>query len=632
MSRLLLRLAALCLAALLLAAGPASADERILDFVSQVVIRPDASLLVTETIQVRSQGRQIKRGIVREFPTTYTDRRGRGVQVGFSLQKVERDGRRESYHLQKASNGVRVYIGRKDHLLSPGVYTYRLTYRTERQLGFFDRYDELYWNVTGNGWTLPIDRARAVVQLPAGGRVLQQAAYTGPSGAQGRDWRYGPDAQGRLQWVTTRPLAAGEGLTIAVAWPKGLVKPPPPPKDGRWLPAGSGPYVGLAGLAALLLYYLLAWYRVGRDPQKGTVIPLFTPPAGLSPAAVRFLRHMGFDHKAFAAAVVDMAVKGYLTIVEEKDKSYQLKRTGKTPDNLSPGERRLGPLLFKKGKSLKLKPSSHSTVSAALKDLRHSLRAEYEKANFRLNRLYLLPGILITLLALAALVLAAREPEGALGLGLWLAVWSGGCYFISTRVVRAWRGARGLGGHLAAMGATVFAAPFIIGALIGLFAFGHLTGPTAAPIYLALLALTPLFAHLLKAPTVGGRRLMDQIEGFRLYLSVAEKERLGLLHPPERTPELFERYLSYALALDVEQEWSEQFAQVLAGAGEQAYQPGWYSGGSFSARGVGGLAGSLGGALTGAISSSSSAPGSSSGSGGGGSSGGGGGGGGGSGW
>ncbi|MEW5914318.1 MAG: DUF2207 domain-containing protein [Thermodesulfobacteriota bacterium] len=632
MPRILPRLAALCLVVLFLAGGSAAADERILDFASQVVIRPDASLLVTETIQVRSEGREIKRGIVRDFPTTYRDRRGREVKVGFNLQKVERDGRSESYHTQKASNGVRIYIGRKDRLLSPGVYTYRLTYRTDRQLGFFDRYDELYWNATGNGWTLPINRARAVVTLPAGARVLQQAAYTGPSGAQGRDYSYGLDPQGRPQWITTRPLGPRQGLTIAVAWPKGLVKPPPPAKDGRWLPAGSGSYVGLAGLAALLLYYLLAWLRVGRDPQKGAIIPIFTPPAGLSPAAVRFLRRMGFDHKAFAAAVVDMAVKGYLTIVEEKDQSYLLKRTGTTPDNLSAGERRLGPALFKKGKSLSLKPGSHRTVSAAIKDLRDALRGEYEKANFRLNRLYLLPGVLITLLALVALVLTAREPEAAIGLGLWLAVWSGGCYFLSARVLRAWRGARGVGGHVAALGATLFAAPFIAGALVGLFAFGHLTGPSAAPIYLALLGLTPVFAHLLKAPTVGGRRLMDQIEGFRLYLSVAEKERLGLLHPPERTPELFERYLPYALALDVEQQWAEQFDQVLAAAAEQGYQPVWYSGTSFSARGVSGLAGSLGGALTGAISSSSSAPGSSSGSGGGGSSGGGGGGGGGSGW
>ncbi len=154
-------------------------------------------------------------------------------------------------------------------------------------------------------------------------------------------------------------------------------------------------------------------------------------------------------------------------------------------------------------------------------------------------------------------------------------------------------------------------------------------------VLLVIVLVNALFYHLLKAPTVMGRRVMDQIEGFKLFLSVAERERLEMLNPPDKTPELFEKYLPYALALDVENQWSEQFAETLAaaaGAGEgRGYTPGWYRGGSWSGRGPGGLASQLGGSLSGAISSSSVAPGSSSGSGGG-FSGGGGGGGGGGGW
>jgi uncharacterized membrane protein len=143
-----------------------------------------------------------------------------------------------------------------------------------------------------------------------------------------------------------------------------------------------------------------------------------------------------------------------------------------------------------------------------------------------------------------------------------------------------------------------------------------------------------LFYHLLKAPTLRGRKVMDQIEGFKMYLSVAEKDRLNLLNPPEKTPELYERYLPYALALDVENEWGEQFAEVLARAqvDGQPYSPSWYSGRSWDVSRTSGFSDSLGSDFAGAISSSSTAPGSSSGSGGGGSSGGGGGGGGGSGW
>jgi uncharacterized membrane protein len=153
-------------------------------------------------------------------------------------------------------------------------------------------------------------------------------------------------------------------------------------------------------------------------------------------------------------------------------------------------------------------------------------------------------------------------------------------------------------------------------------------------VLLVLIILNCLFFHLLKAPTLQGRRVMDQMEGFKLYLSVAEKERLEMFHPPKKTPELFEKYLPYALALDVENEWSEQFAEVLARAQAEgrAYSPVWYHGSSWDSFSPSRFSDTLGSSFAGAIASASTAPGSSSGSGGGGFSGGGGGGGGGSGW
>ena len=146
-----------------------------------------------------------------------------------------------------------------------------------------------------------------------------------------------------------------------------------------------------------------------------------------------------------------------------------------------------------------------------------------------------------------------------------------------------------------------------------------------------LVIVNIVFHHLLKAPTKLGREIMDRIEGFKMYLSTAEKERLNSIKEPEKTPELFEMFLPYAIALDVENEWGEKFADVLEKAGTD-YSPGWYNGASWSTLGAVGVASTLGSSLTSTISSSSTAPGSSSGSGGGGFSGGGGGGGGGGGW
>ena len=168
-----------------------------------------------------------------------------------------------------------------------------------------------------------------------------------------------------------------------------------------------------------------------------------------------------------------------------------------------------------------------------------------------------------------------------------------------------------------------------------------ITGPAAVfsssiiPLILGgIILLHLLFLYLLKAPTLQGRHLMDQVEGFKMYLAVAEKERLQLLHPPDKTPELFEKYLPYAFALDVENEWSEQFAEVLAQAQKngQSYAPAWYEGSSWNSQNFSGLAAGLGSSLSSSIAAAATPPSSSSGSGGGGSSGGGGGGGGGSGW
>jgi uncharacterized membrane protein len=153
--------------------------------------------------------------------------------------------------------------------------------------------------------------------------------------------------------------------------------------------------------------------------------------------------------------------------------------------------------------------------------------------------------------------------------------------------------------------------------------------PTIAAYILAPLAL--LGFRWLQAPTSTGRSVMDRIEGFRQYLGVAEEDRLNALNPPDRTPELFERFLPYAIALDVEVAWATRFAAVLAAAGTSAAVGTWYQGNQWVNDPVA-FSHELGSAFAQTISSASSPPGSGGGSGGGGSSGGGGGGGGGSGW
>ena len=612
----------------------ASETERIVDFHSQIQVFEDGHLIVVETIEVIAAGDVIKRGIYRDFPTRYQNSAGKSVRVGFEILSVLRDGRPEAYHTQSLSNGSRVYMGKKDVFISPGSHTYIFTYRTDRQLGFFDNHDELYWNVTGNDWQLPIDRARATVILPARIEALQSTAYTGLQGSKEQAFQQYFTESGNITFETTRNLEAGEGLTIAVAWPKGFVTPPTTTEKLSVAARENTSFiVALIGFIILLVYYLKTWAIVGRDPKKGTIIPRFEPPEGFSPAAVRYLHKMNFDQKSFTATVVSLAIKGALTITQD-DKKYTLEKILTTDSTLlTKGEKKVLQTLFRFHNPIELGKTYQSQIKKAVGVLKKSLIADFTKAYFSKNTKHLIPGIGILLVTLAGMVLASSEPLASAGMGLWLTVWTVPCVLLGYKVFQSWRSpVTGIGDIVGRISITFFSVPVFVGEIIGLYVFPHLVSLHASLFFLGMLLLTVVFLHLLKAPTLQGRSVMDKIEGFRNYLRIADSERLKILNPPDRTPALFEKYLPYAMALDVERQWSEQFGKVLRQAeGGQGYRAKWYHG-PLAGESFGAMAADLGHGLTGALASTASAPGSSSGIGSGGSSGGGGGGGGGGGW
>jgi hypothetical protein len=615
------------------------ADERILSYHSSVTVRDDGNLVVEENILVRAEGDQIRRGIYRDFPTRYKAG-GNRYTVGMEVVSVLRDGEEEPYQVSDQSNGKRIRIGNADVLLEPGEYRYTIRYNTTRQLGFFRDHDELYWNVTGNGWAFPIDRASADVHLPesVGSDIGETTAYTGPQGSTDREASVSRDYGSVVHFETTRPLEAGEGLTVVVTWPKGrIAEPTRTERAVSTIRDNPGMLVGVLGLVLVLAYYLFFWVKVGRDPEKGAVIPLYKPPVELSPPAMRYVRKMGFDNKILAAALVSMAVKKAVRI-EQKGSTYTLVRLSADPGGLSDEEKKIADALFAGKDSITLKNTEHASIQSALTAARKGLEAKYHKTYFFNNNSYFVPGLLLSILALAASLFIKPRVE-ALFLTLWVSFWSVGCMFLLLRVIAAWKEAFG-GGRFSAVRAfaaifiTLFSIPFIGGEIFGLYGLSTVTDVSMIAVIVGLIVLNVLFFRLLKAPTPIGRKAMDKIEGFRMYLSAAESKRMDMLHPPGRTPELFEAYLPFAVALDVEQQWAEQFAEVLARAGEQpgGYSPGWYHSSGRSGFNAQSFASSIGGSFSSAISSASTAPGSSSGSGGGGSSGGGGGGGGGGGW
>ncbi len=637
------------LAALALAfPGAAAADERILHYLSDVSVGTDGTLDVTETIRVRAEGLRINHGLYRDFPTRYTSRTGGQVRVGFEVVSVQRDGADEPWKTERLGNGVRIYAGDADTIVPPGEHVYVFRYRTTRQIGFFADHDELYWNATGNGWVFPIDVAEARIRLPRPVPFGQRAVYTGPQGSTDSNAEVVSERPGEIVFRTTAPLAPEEGLTVAPAWEKGVVAPPPPPTAAkRWLQDNGPPAAGLLGLLGLLAYYFHAWRSAGRDPKPGTIVPLFSPPDGLSAAAMRYITRMGADSRAFAAALVQLGVGGHVRLSEEdggwfgRDKTTIERTAGRAP--APPPEAAMMVRLFAGGNSILMEQKNHATFSGAKSVLEKELKKLYEGRLFVRNQVWAVRGLalMVAALSLPAAILLLSAPDDYGRGDILVAIAS---LALPAAALVLYYLSRDRGSALAMFG-KLFAAFIGLGGLVaGVVTVGNALETVFAEeslrrlvtLLLPLLALPVVLTAFwwMAAPTREGRAVLDRIAGFRHYLSVAEEDRLEALHPPDKTPELFERFLPYAIALKVENDWAARFTSVLAAAAAsgQTQHMGWYSGRSDPWSDPGDFADRVGSSLSSTVSSASTAPGSSGGSGGGGSSGGGGGGGGGGGW
>jgi uncharacterized membrane protein YgcG len=631
---------ALAAVAIVAALAPARAVERIERFVSEVDVQRNGDLLVTESIQIWAEGRQIKRGILRDFPTTYRRADGSRVEVGFDVQAVMRDGAPEAFATEKMANGVRVRIGSAGRDINRGSHLYIIRYRTTRQIGFFKNFDELYWNATGTGWTFPIDVAEARINLPERVGFGQSAFYTGPQGARGKDAMVVEHQPGRIVFRTTRPLPVANGLTVAAAWPKGVVaEPTTTQRLGAMLKDDPALLTAAVGGGAVIAFYLLAWFLIGRDPPRGTVIPLFAPPKGMSAATVRFVYEMGFDDRVFSAAIVGLGVNGHLKLIDRAGEQELRHVRGNRP--LDPAEQALETVLFANKSTVSLDNSEHELIGEARHALHLALQRICFGTLFRNHVWWSSFGLVAAVLVTSAIALAyagsyGQNTPGILaGLFVPLIPVMAGVGIMR----RGWRrGSRGMLGVY--FGLAVVAAAVVIGIVILSYNIG--LGPAILPALVpsVLAGFVARGFSWLKAPTEEGRRVTDQIEGFKEYLSVAEEDRLEYLNPPEKTPELFERFLPYAIALDVENSWAKRFTGVLAAAGVGAAVASWYSGDSHSTSDIVSFTDRLGDNLSNTISAAATPPGSSGGSdggggggsSGGGSSGGGGGGGGGSGW
>ncbi len=645
-----MRLAARLLAILFVAVAvlPAQAAEDIRSFRSDIAISADGTIRVIETLVVNVEGNQIQRGIFRDIPLRFEDETGRLREVDFDVLAVRRNGRDEPYSEERGSGILRIRIGDANVVLPRTTHTYEITYETNRQIRFFDSHDEFYWNVTGNGWDFPIREAVANVRLPQGVVAENVTFFTGSFGSTEQAARAEELDGGNFVRVrATRQLGPREGLTIAVAMPKGSIAPPSAEQlRSWWLRDNLAMLIAGGGLALVLFYYLWAWARVGRDPPAGTMVPRWTPPEGVSPALANYIEQRGFKGQgwdAFSAAILNLAVKGHVELDQFAGDLTIRRKTNGLVSDLPVGEASILGNLPVKDDTLTVDKANGETVQKVGTAFRSAMEREHRNRFYRHNPGYLIIGVLLSVATIiGTLVFGGIGEETIFALaGMTIPTIVVGIFAISAG--RQFRRAKSLGARIAAV---VFAA---FSGFIGLTVLTGLVTTALAvdfdmPVVITLAALAlvnVVFFFLMGAPTPIGRRLMDEIAGLKHYLSVAEADRMNMQGAPTMSPRHFETLLPYAVALGVEKPWSRAFDAWLAtaaAAGAAAYAgKAWYHGNTFSPGSIGTSLGGMAGSLSNSFTASLPAPKSSSsgfggGGGGGGFSGGGGGGGGGGGW
>lgn len=570
-------------------------NDRILSFKSEITLTKNGKLHVKEKIKIANfnggENNLIQRGITRDFPTIYCSNWGFLHSVPFNLIAIKRNGESEDFHIEKLKNGIRIYCGRKDKILPTGKHEYTIEYTTEKQVKFHTNRDELYWNVTGNGWLFTINEAQIIVASPSSTYPLDLSAYTGTQGSKEKNVKITIIDSTKIEGITTKLLNTKEGLTISISYPKGTFTAPTLYEEFLQLFLDNKFLLFL--ICFVIIHFILLfnhWKKIGHDPKSGIIIPQFEPPNRLSPAAIGYIYHQEFKDSLFAAAMVDLSVKQRISIDVEQ-KGFLFKSNS---------------YLFKVNHSIEIDDycSSNYGIEEVELDKLEITKGTYNKSFASLYnkfKKHLEDQVLV------------NENESSLK-----------TKYLAINLDRI-----GIG----------------VVALIGIFFIGIIYLVTVQPpllhtiliisLFILSVLIQTLFMFIIKSYTLLGRNVADQILGFRMYLSTTETDKYNLMNPPELSLQLFEKYLPFAIALNVENEWTNKFSEIIKNAIEGGQQPvtsRYYH--SMSTTNYTSFSSNFSSGLSSSISSASSPPSSTSNSGsfGGGSSGGGGGGGGGGGW
>ncbi|MEJ5166253.1 MAG: DUF2207 domain-containing protein, partial [Thermoanaerobaculia bacterium] len=519
-------------------------EEKILSYDVIIEIQPSSEIIVTENIKVIAEGYNIKRGVYRDFPVDYRDNYGNKYRVTFEIIQILRNGVEEPYFKKREGRNIRVYIGKKDYFLENGEYTYTIKFKTKRQLGYFKDHDELYFNVIGTNWVFPIESATCKVILPSGV----------PADKVKVDGFTGP-AGATLKNFEYEIFSEGIFFKItSILNPyEGFTIVVGWPKGFVKEPTGKEKFLYLLKdnsflwLDFILLFGVFFYYmRMWKKYGKDPEKGVIYP---------QYEPPKGFEPEdvRYLKKMVfdDKGFSSFLVKMAIKG-ALKIEKEGKKiflhkldpVDNLNQEERKVLEALFPFG-SKKVEVVQHN-----YKKFQDAEKIIENKLKKRFGNIYFSLNTGKTAIGCIFSVL--------LGFFFWF-------QFVSYKIF----------------------------ALFFLF---------------ILIILNIIFWKIMPARSLMGRKIMDQIEGFKMFLKVADEDILKKYYPDGKTPELYEKYFPYAMALDMESEWGEQFEDAFKNLEQkgESYTPSWYSGAGFSLSSLSSFSSTLGSSFSSSLSSSSS--------------------------
>ncbi|MCX6739758.1 MAG: DUF2207 domain-containing protein [Candidatus Parcubacteria bacterium] len=488
----------------LLVALPVMAQEKIDSFDSKIQINNDATINVTETIKYNF-GSEERHGIYRYIPIKYARENNKYNVRVLGVSVTDEKNHPYTYQVTYPGDNMEVKIGDADILIS-GVKTYVINYKLRRVINYFDDYDELYWNVTGDGWNVPIEKSSVTVLLPQNVIIkqLKSTCYVGPYGSTANCAQNGYILNSSSDTAASGVeykhglLNAYEGLTIVFGWPTGIVQKPTQEQAIKdFLEDNKAGFVFIfIGLACFIF-----WLFKGKDPAgRGTIIAEYDAPEGLSPAEVGTIIDEKTEKKDISAEIINLAVKGCLKIQRQRTgKSFTLFKLKELPAEAPGHEKKLLTALF--GDKTEVK----------LSDLKDDFYKDFAEITNDIYNLSVTNGYF------------PKNPKKVRFTFLILGI-------IATVIIY---------GALDALQTTIGQVSCTISGIIVI-----------------------IVSRFMPKKTEKGVLAKEQILGLKEYLTVAEKDRIKFHNAPEKNPELFEKLLPYAMVLGVETQWAKQFKDI----------------------------------------------------------------------